>query len=231
MTLKFSSILIKPLMQKGLFKNLILLFLPASLAGFSLGTDNWLFYTLHAVALLTIYGYLQEVMSDSIEEDEDNPPEWKFLQNFFTGIKAVLFFTVNIALFFAVVFALWLFIGNIPGLETVSKVFAVIFFIYWFFLYYAVSMGIFAKEFNPVVALNISTVMQIANNSLYGYFTAFIYLLVYAVLIGLLYWIISSIFGNNFFIIEIFAVYGIAVHALLYSEVFKNVREEFDNYI
>lgn len=231
MKLNFSNILIKPLKQKGLFKNLILLFLPATLAGFSLGTDTWLFYTMNATALIALYGYLQEVMFDEIENDGESPPDWKFLQNFFTGIKALLFFFVNLALLFAVILALWLFIGNIPGFEIVTKILAIISFIYWFFMYYVVSIGLFVNKFNPIVALNVSTVMQIANGCLYNYFTAFIYVIIYAVLLVILYWMVIFMFGNNFLVIEMFIVYGITLHALLYSEVFKNIRDEFENYI
>lgn len=231
MSVNFSDILTKPLKFKNLYINLVLLFLPAALAGFTMGTDNWIFYTMHSMGLITLYGYLCEFIQNEIQFDGTESVEWKFLRNFFTGVRGVLFLLVNLSLLITLVLLIWLFIGNIPGFEDIIKIAAIGCFAYWLFVYYGVSFGIFAQEFNPAVALNISTIMQIANSSLYNYFIALIYMVIYTIIVGTLCWMAISTFGTNIFVIEIFAAYGIAIYSLLYSEVFKQVREEFDSYI
>ena len=231
MNINFTEILTRPFKQEKLFKNLFLLFLPAMLAAYTLGTDHWLFNVMHAIGLMTLYGYLCEVMQNEVEFDGEEQVNWRFLKDFFLGLKGFIFFLVNLALFVTLIFGIWLFIGNIPGFEGIMRAAIIICSLYWVFLYYSVSLGLFVQELNPVVALNIQTIVQIANSCLYDYFIAFIYMLIYTIFIGFFGWMFVSLFGSNFFLIEMFVVYGIVVYSLLYSEVFKEIREDFENYI
>lgn len=236
MKINFIGVLTKPLNLKIILiflLNLILLFLPAILSVQFLGMENIIFKITLAIALINFNGYLWTIFQHEMEADSNNFPKWHFINNFFVGLKGLVFSLACIALLVAILFALWILIEYVPDSQNISGIIAIICLIYWLLLFNPVAMGMFSENFNPVEALNVSTISDIIKGCWLNYLVAGFYMIAYILIIGVIGWTCSIFFGSAFynFVIGFFTVYAIIVYFSLYAKVFRQIRTEFENHI
>lgn len=235
MNISFIGVLTLPLKFNNLLKlliNLLLVFLPSMLAAFSIGIEDKLFMIMHSISLIIVSGYIWSVFQLQLENDEKKLPEWNFVNNFFTGIKGTLFFLLSLALFISMLFVFWLFLYFMPESKDIIYFLALIWFIYSALFYYPISMGLFAQDYNPRAALMFSTVFQILSGCWLYYLIALIYMVGYIFIIGVVGWSFITLFGINsiIFITELLGIYTLIVIFYFYANVFKSLRNEFENY-
>jgi hypothetical protein len=238
MNISFAGVLFRPLKKNNFFKitaNLVLAFLPAMLSAYTLGTDGIIFKIMLITGLLILYGYLFTIVQEELENEDDeineNMPDWKFVNNFFTGIKGSIFSALILALFFTGILTLKLIALKIPAANFLSYMIGGIGTIYCIFAFHAAAIGMFAQDFNPIVALKVSVITQIIKECWLEYTVAFIYMLLYMLIIGIIYSFFASILGHNIVLIGAFGIYTLMVYLTLYSKIYKYVRNEFENYI
>lgn len=236
MKINFIGVLTKPLNFKIIFVlifNLFLLFLPAVLAANFLGMQNFIFHIVFGLGLIIASGYLWYIFQHEMEEDSDTFPKWNFVNCFFIGLKGIIFTLACVVLLAAVLFVLWITAQHFPEHQNFAYIAAFVWFIYWFLLFYVVAMGIFSENFNPVEALNFSTIAEVVNASWIDYFIASFYMILYLCIIGLIGWGFTIFFppqAYNYIVVG-FSVYAIIVYFSLYAKVFRKVRSEFESHI
>ena len=235
MQISFIGVLTKPLKLKIILIltfNLFLLFLPAILSANFLGMENIIFKITLGLAFIISNGYLWAIFQHEMEEDDNDFPKWNFINNFFIGLKGLIFSLACIALLAAVLFVLWLLAKNVPGLETIAVIIAIIWLIYWLLIFHAVSTGIFSENFNPIEALKFASIAEIATNCWLNYLIAGFYMIGYAFILGVIGWACTIFFGHAYsnFVYGFFIVYAIIVYFSLYAKVFRQVRTEFESH-
>lgn len=235
MNINFIEVLTKPLRFKDVPKfalNFFLLFLPTVLIAIFLGVENWIFKTLLSIGLIVLNGYFWLIFQHEVEGEDNKLPEWKFIDTFFIGLKGLIFSLVYTVLFTLVLFILYMIIYYFPNLNITMLIIAGLWTIIWIFMVYAIAMGIFSEKFNPLETFNFSTMFEIVNECWTNYLFAIFYMLGYLFILGMICWACVIFFGNNNnFIIGFFSIYAITVYLLLYAQVFKNVRSEYESHI
>lgn len=235
MKISFIGILTKPLKLKIFFilvLNLILIFLPAVLSANFLGTENLIYKILLGVALIISNGYLWAIFQHEAEEDDNELPKWNYINDFFIGVKGLIFFLSALTLFSIVILMLWFLDKYVPSLGNITLILAVIWLVYWLFMFNPVSMGIFSENFNPVEALKFSLIAEIINGCWLDYLISGFYMFAYTFILGMIGWACTIFFGHEHFyhVITFFAVYGTIVYFSLYAKVFRQVRTEFESH-
>jgi len=235
MNISFIGVLTKPLWFKIVLKlifNLFLLFLPAILSAHFLGMENIIFKIALSIALIILNGYLWTIFAQEVQYDDNDFPKMHFINNFFIGLKGMIFFLGSIILLAAVLFALWLIIQYVPNSRNISLIVAAIWFIYWLFIFNPVAMGLFSENFDPFEALNFSTIGDVINGSWLNYLIAILYIFGYIFIIGMTSWAFILVLGPNLshLVLGIITLYAIFVYFLLYAKVFKHVKTEFESH-
>lgn len=235
MKISFIKILTKPLHPKNILIfifNLFLLFLPVILAAIFFGAENVLCKIALSIGLIISNGYMWTIFQNEVEEDSKDFPKWHFVNDFFIGLKGLIFSLACIAILASVLFVLWLLIQYVPDSRNIALVIAAIWSIYWLLMFNVVAMGIFAENFNPVEALKISTIAEIITGCWLNYLIAGLYMVAYILIIGLIGWACIAIFGaaSNNYILGFFIVYALIVYFSLYAKVFRQIRSEFESY-
>ena len=235
MNISFIGVLTKPLKLKIILIltfNLFLLFLPAILSANFLGIESIIFKIALGLAFIISNGYLWAIFQHEVEEDDNDFPKWNFINNFFIGIKGMIFSFACIALLTAVLFVLWLIVQNVPDSRNIASIIAIIWFFYWLLMFHAVSMGIFSENFNPIEALKFPSIAEIATNCWLNYLIAAFYMIGYVFIIGMVGWACIIFFGQAYsnFVYGFFIVYAIIVYFSLYAKVFRQVRTEFESH-
>ena len=229
MSINFIDVLVKPLKPKNLLiliLSLALLFLPAILSANYLGTENLIFKIALAAALIISNGYLWSIFQNEVQEDSNNFPKWNFISNFFIGLKGLIFFIASAFVLAVIIFILWLILQRVPDFKNAAYIIAGICSIYWLLMFNAVAMGLFSENFNPLEALNLTTIVGITIGCWLDYLKAFLYIAAYALIIGMMYWAAISIIGTAYstFILGFFIVYATIVYFSLYAKIFKQIR-------
>lgn len=235
MKISFIGVLTKPLKLKTiliLIFNLILLFLPAILAANFLGMENIIFKMALGVACINSNGYLWSIFQHEVEEDDNDFPKWHFINNFFIGLKGLIFSLASIALLMLVLFVLWFILQNMPDFKNIVFMIAIIWSIYWLLMFNAVAMGMFSENFNPAEALKIVTIAEIINGCWLNYLIAAFYMIGYIFIIGMVGWACIIFFGPVYsnFVLGFFVIYAVIVYFSLYAKVFSQVRTEFESH-
>jgi len=233
MNISFLKILTKPLGIKNiltLILNLFLLFLPALLSANFFGIDNLLFKITLSLALIVTNGYLWTIFQNEVEDENDDLPKWHYVNDFFIGLRGVIFSLACIILLAAVLAALWFLVQYVPDSKNIAIIIAIIYFIYWLLMFNAIAMGIFSENFNPIEALNFSTITEVIIGCWLNYLIACFYMIAYIFIIGMACWACIGLnFSNPVF--GVFIAYAIIVYFSLYAKVFKCVRTEYESHI
>jgi len=235
MQISFIGILTKPLKLKIILIltfNLFLLFLPAILSANFLGIESIIFKIALVLAFIISNGYLWAIFQHEVEEDDNDFPKWNFINDFFIGLKGLLFSLASIALLAAVLFVLWLIVQNAPDSRNIASIIAVIWLIYWLLMFHAVSMGIFSENFNPIEAFKFPSITEITTGCWLNYLIAGFYMIGYVFIIGMVGWACIIFFGQAYstFVYGFFIIYAIIVYFSLYAKVFRQVRTEFESH-
>jgi len=235
MNISFIDVLTKPLKLKTiliLLLNLFLLFLPAILSAKFLGIENWVFKIVFAVALIILNGYFWTIFQHELEEDNDDFPKWHFINNFFIGLKGIVFLLASVAILALGLFFLWLLAQHVPTSENIAFIIAIVWSLYWLLMHNAVAMGIFSEKFNPVEAIKFPTIAEIITSCWLNYIIAGFYMVTYIFIISMVGWACVIFFGpaSTNFVIVFFVVYAVIVYFLLYANVFSQIRTEFESH-
>jgi len=235
MQISFIGVLTKPLNLKIILIlsfNLFLLFLPAILSANFLGMENIIFKIALGIAFIISNGYLWAIFQHEVEEDDNDFPKWNFINDFFIGLKGLVFSLASIALLAAVLFVLYLFVQYVPNSQNIAFIIAILWVIYWLLMFHAVSMGIFSENFNPVEAFKFPSIAEITTGCWLNYLIAGCYMIGYAFIIGMIGWACIIFFGSAYinFVYGFFIVYAIIVYFSLYAKVFRQVRTEFESH-
>jgi len=235
MNINFIDVLTKPLKLKTVLTfllNLFLLFLPAILSAKFLGMENWIFKISVVIGAIVLNGYLWAIFQNEIEENNSEFPKWNFINNFFVGLKGLIFSLTSIAILALILFILWIIVQHVPAFQNIAFVIAVIWSVYWLLMLNSVAMGIFSENFNPVEALKIPTIAEIINNCWLNYLIAGFYMVTYIFIIAMIGWACVIFFGSFYanFVMGFFIVYAVIVYFLLYSNVFNQIKTEFESH-
>lgn len=236
MQINFIGILIRPFTFKNLTMfvlKLILLFLPTILLFYFMGSANWIFWTLLSTALIISNGYLWIILQNEAELDIDILPKWKFIDTFFIGLKGLFLSLFYSAVLFIILLMLRFIDYHLTNATNIIITIGAFVIIIWYFAIYPVAVGIFSEKYSIGEALDYFNIIQIIFACWLNYLIAFLYISAYIFIIGMITWICLILFGQwfNIFIILPFALYIIILYFLLYANVFKSIREEFESHI
>jgi len=236
MKISFIGVLTKPLKFKillNLILNFTLLFLPSILITYFMGADNPLFHIITFFAVVVSSGYMWKIFQHEVEKDDDTFPKFHLINDLFIGIKGLFFSIACLTILMMGIFIMWLVIQKFPDFDQWATIISIIWFLYWFLLFYAVAMGIFSENYNPLEGLNFSTITQVINASWLNYLIASFYMIAYLFIIGMICWacIIFLPAIKSLYFVEGFSIYTLIVYFCLYAKVFRQVQEDFESHI
>ncbi len=236
MKISFIGILTRPLKLKtlsSLIFNLFLLFLPAILLANFLGLKNLFFKILIIIAMIIINGYLFKIFQHEMEtENSDTFPKWKFINDFFLGLKGIFFYLECLIILAGISIFLWFISGYFPDFRNIAAIIIILLTVYWVLFYIPIALGLYSKKFNLLEAIKLYTISEIAIGSWLNYLKAGLFMIAYIILLALIGWTCTIIFGQNYinFIIGFVSLYVITVYLPLYAKVFVQSKTNFESY-
>lgn len=236
MKLNFTKILFKPLTYTNIPATLIKLFfvvIPAIVTYLYAGMYSWMFITAAVLALIIIIGYFFALFKEEMEIETNELPDKSLVESIFAGVKGIFFTLSYVAAYAAVYYFLYVVSYYLPEASTNASIIAVAVFVFWFFVFYPVALGIFADGFNTRQSMDFSLVVQILGSAWFSYLTAFIYMIVYTLILVISCLSLISLTQGSYeyYILGLFTVYYILVYFILYAKVYKHVRTKFESHI
>jgi len=235
----FLEILLKPLKYDNLILTIIkflLLIMPFAAAAYFLGIYSWISIALLSVALIVILGYFFLIFKNELEEKKPKYPDKSFLECFFIGLKGLLFYSIYMALLAMILYGLYNTVILFPAIYNEALFATILIVIIWLFVIYPIAVGLFSDKFNPLHAIEVLTILEIAGNSWLNYLKASIYMGLYAAIIIMISWGILFItkYSLTYPVIaglSLLFIYLKVLYYILYANTYKKLRSEFESHI